>query len=478
MNKTIVLAILSIGTLMAAVDTTIVLLALPSMTISLHTDLYHTIWVLLVYLLVLSVLSTQAGRIGDIVGKSKIYNLGFVVFTLSSLMCGLSTEVYELIVFRLIQAVGGAFLTANSYAIIADHFPPNERGRAYGITSVGWNVGALLGIVLGGVLTTFLGWQYIFFINVPIGAVAVILGIRNLKDVQMHKSTLDLTGTVILGISLTLISIGSIFIASNGVTSLEVLAIVVGLALLPVFAYNEMRVKNPIINVKLFREKLLSFSLMASFLQGIGGLSITFLLIMYLQGVRGLSPLDSSLLLTPGYVVASVLAPFMGRFADRGKPGIVAGVGLMFIFASLMLYYFALTPSTPFADILAITVITGVGSSMFWPSNAAAVMFNAPKQYYGSVSGVSRTLGSIGTALSYVMSITVATLTIPRYVAFEIFLGTNVLAGKVDSLFVSGLHFAFLVSALIILTASVFSILGGGTRKEEKERSVEVAKGR
>ncbi|BBG24921.1 MFS transporter [Sulfuracidifex tepidarius] len=474
MNRGIVLAILSIGTLMAAVDTTIVLLALPSMTISLHTDLYHTIWVLLVYLLVLSVLSTQSGRIGDIVGRSKVYNLGFVIFTLSSLMCGLSSDVYELIAFRFTQAIGGAFLTANSYAIIADYFPPNERGRAYGITSVGWNVGALVGIVLGGVLTTFLGWQYIFFINVPIGAVAVVLGVKNLKDVNTHKSSLDISGTVLLGTSLTLISVGSILIASNGVTMPEVAAILLGIAFLPAFIYNEMKVKNPVINVSLFKEKLLSFSLAASFLQGIGGLSITFLLIMYLQGVRGLSPLDSSLLLTPGYVVASVLAPFMGRFADKGKPGAVAGVGLLFIFASLMIYYFALTPTTPFPEILGITVITGIGSSMFWPSNAAAVMFNAPKQYYGSVSGVSRTLGSIGTALSYVLSITVATLAIPRYVAFEIFLGTNVLDGSVDSTFVNGLHFAFLVSAVIILAASIFSVMGGGTKKETRKNEITV----
>jgi len=474
MNRTITLAIVSVGTLMAAVDTTIVLLALPSLTLSLHTDLYHSIWVLLSYLLVLSVLSTQAGRIGDILGRSRVYNTGFVIFTLASLMCGLSNEVYELILFRLIQAVGGAFLTANSYAIIADNFPPNERGKAYGITTVGWNVGALLGIVLGGVLTTLVGWQYIFFINVPIGIVAVILGIRNLKDLNKVKTSLDIPGTVLLGISLTLISVGSILIASNGVNLYETISIFAGLLILPFFVLNEMRVKSPIINVNLFKEKLLSFSLMASFLQGIGGLSITFLLIMYLQGVRGLTPLDSSLFLTPGYLLASILSPFMGRIADRVNPGKVAGVGLIFIFASLMVYYFFLTPSSPLFFILLTTAITGIGSSMFWPSNATAIMFSAPKQYYGSVSGVSRTLGSIGTTLSYVLSITVATLSIPRYVAFEIFLGTNVLNGKVDNVFVSGLHVAFLVSAIIILAASIFSVLGGRTKEKRREEKVMV----
>ncbi|MUM64970.1 MFS transporter [Acidianus infernus] len=244
---------------------------------------------------------------------------------------------------------------------------------------------------------------------------------------------------------------------------MDVVEIILGIALLPLFILNESKVQSPIINLRVFKIKLLSFSLLASLFQGIGALSITFLLIMYLQGVRGLTPLQSSLLLTPGYVVASVLAPFMGRIADKGRPGLLAGIGLLFIFSSLMLYYFILTPSTPYFTILWITAITGIGSAMFWPSNATAVMFSAPKEYYGSVSGVSRTLGSIGTTLSYVMSITIATLVVPRQVAFEIFLGTNVLEGGVSNAFVNGLHFAFLISAIIIIIAALFSVLGGST---------------
>lgn len=463
MNQKFVLLVLSLGTLMAAVDTTIVLLALPTITLCLHTNLFSSIWVLLAYLIVLAVLSTQAGRIGDLIGRGKVYNAGFILFTAASALAGISPNVCLLISFRVIQAIGGALLTANSYAIIADVFPPNARGKAYGITSLGWNVGALLGIVLGGVLTTLLNWRFIFYINVPIGIISVILGLREIKDSRTIRNKLDITGSIILGISLALISIGAMMIAGVGVNSADVAEIIAGIILLPLFIFNETKVKYPIINLKVFKIKLLSFSLMASLFQGIGALSITFLLIMYLQGVRGLTPLQSSLLLTPGYIVASILAPFIGRIADRGKPGLIAGIGLIFIFASLMIYYFDLTPTTSYYVILGITAITGIGSAMFWPSNATAVMFSAPKEYYGSVSGVSRTLGSIGTSLSYVMTITVATLVIPRQVAFEIFLGTNVLNGNVSDAFVDGLHFAFLISAIIIIIATIFSILGGST---------------
>ncbi|EZQ10023.1 major facilitator transporter [Candidatus Acidianus copahuensis] len=464
MNNKAILLVLTLGTLMAAVDTTIVLLALPTITIDLHTDLLTSIWVLLGYLLVLAILSTQAGRIGDIVGRSKAYNLGFILFTVASALCGLSFEIYMLIAFRIIQAIGGALLTANSYAVIADIFQPRERGKAYGITSLGWNVGALLGIVLGGIITTFISWQFIFYINVPIGIIAVLLGMRNIRDVNRVKSKIDFSGTILLGISLALVALGTINFAGYGPTIEDLSEIFVGLLVLPLFILNESRVSNPLINLKVFKIRLLSFSLWASLLQGIGGLSLTFLLIMYLQGVRGLSPLDSSLLLTPGYIVATILAPIMGRIADKGRPGTLAGIGMLFIFSSLIIYYFGLQVSTPFSFILAITTITGIGSAMFWPSNATAVMFSAPKEFYGSISGISRTLGNIGTILSYVLSISAATLSIPRSVAFEVLLGVHSLDGGVSQVFVDGLHIAFIVSAIIIIFGAIFSFLGGNTK--------------
>ncbi|MEM4000209.1 MAG: MFS transporter, partial [Saccharolobus sp.] len=460
-----ILFVLTLGSLMAAVDTTIVLLALPTITSSLHTDLLSSIWVLLAYMIVISVLSTQAGRIGDLFGKGKIYNLGFVIFTVASALCGISTNIDMLIIFRIVQAIGGSMLVANSSSIVADVFPPNKRGKAYGITSLGWNIGALVGIVLGGILTTFLGWQYIFYINVPIGIVAVLLGVMNIKDINKVNTKLDIPGAILLGASLALISLSLMFIAASGTSTDSIIELALGIALIPFFLLNETRSKYPILNLKIFKIRLLTYSILANFLQGIGGLSLSFLLIMYLQGVRGLNPLDSSLLLTPGYVIASILAPFMGKVADRGKPGIVAGIGLMFIFITLILYFFLLTPTTEYYLIIGISAITGIGSAMFWPSNSTAIMFHAPKEYYGSVSGLSRTLGNIGTILSYVLSIVVATLSIPRNVAFEIFIGTTKLNGDVSATFVNGLHFAFLISSIIIIVAMIFSFMSGKTKE-------------
>ncbi|MEM4047136.1 MAG: MFS transporter [Metallosphaera sp.] len=471
MNRNIILLVLVLGTLMAAVDGTIVLLALPEIAQDLHSDLFTSIWVLLAYLLVSAILSTQTGRIGDIYGRAKIFNLGFVIFTVASALCGLSNSIYLLIAFRLVQGVGGAMMSANSGAIVADHFPPNMMGRAYGYTSLGWNIGALVGIVLGGTLTTFFGWPYIFYINVPIGIVSVILGVKYIKDLNKVPKKLDIVGALTIGLSLVLISYSSITIASVGLSLNMIAILMIGLALLGVFLYNESKVSNPIIDLNAFKYRLLGYSLTASFLQSIGGLAITFLLIMYLQGVRGLSPLDSSLILLPGYVIASFLAPYMGRLSDRYGSRWLATLGLAIIMLSVILYYVVLTPNASYLTILIVSGINGVGSGMFWPSNTSAIMSSAPKGYFGSISGLSRTLGGIGTILSYVISLTVAAAAIPKYVAFEIFLGTSKLDGGLSSVFVEGLHYAFLLSALILAGATVLSFMRGKETRTEKVRT-------
>lgn len=392
MNQRAILFVLVLRTLMSAVDATIVLLALPEIAQSLHADLFTVIWTLLAYLLVSAILSTQAGRIGDIYGRAKIFNLGFAIFTVASALCGLSPNVLYLIFLRAIQGIGGAMITANSGAVVADHFPPSSMGKAYGYTSLGWNIGALLGIVLGGVLTTFLGWQYIFYINVPIGVIAVALGIKYVRDVNMFRRELDVLGAVALGGALSLISYSSIAWASIGLTDLTGWMMVGGMTLLFLFFLKEVRTSSPILDMRAFKFRVLAYSLLANFLQGVGGLAISLLLIMYLQGVRGFSPLYSSLILLPGYVVASFLAPYMGKLSDRCGSRYLATGGLAIITLTVGIYYITLTPTTPVSWILAVSALNGVGSGMFWPSNTSAIMASAPKGYFGSVSGLSRTL--------------------------------------------------------------------------------------
>ena len=471
-GRDLALLVVVLGTLMSAVDTTIVILAIPTITQDLHADLYTIIWVIILYLLVIAVFTTQLGRMGDIYGRAKFYNLGFAVFTIGSALCGASPTALYLVAFRGIQGIGAAMMQANAGAIIADIFPPNMRGRAYGFTAIGWNAGATLGIVLGGFITTFLGWRYIFYINVPIGILAITLGMRYIKSQQRIKVKLDIIGMSLLLVSLSTIAYGSADIAGEGVRPLNVYLISAGLITLLAFLLVETKQSYPIIDLRVFKgNRVFTYSLLASFLQTTGYLATAFIIIMYLQGIRGLTPLQASLLLVPGYVIASLVAPLTGKLSDRIGSRIPATIGLALMITAILVYL-QLTTTSPLYVVIMASIIGGLGSSLFFPANNSAIMANAPRGFYGGASGLARTLSNIGTLLSYVIAISVASITVPRYVAFEVFLGTTNLIGGVASSFLDGLKSAFYVSLVILSIALTLSALRGKEYRTQEVKGV------
>jgi EmrB/QacA subfamily drug resistance transporter len=459
-QQKIVLSVLVLGTLMGALDSTIVILAFPVIAEGLHADLLTTMWIILIYLLVVAVLTIQLGRLGDLFGRSRMFNLGFGIFTVGSFFCGVSPTINFLILFRGVQAFGGALMQSNSGAIIADIFPPNSRGAAFGYNAMGWTVGAMLGIVLGGIITTFVGWEYIFFINIPIGIVALYFGLRYVKDVARTPATLDLPGMVLLAASLTLISYAAVDFAGNGFTSRSLSIAILGLALAPLFAYREMHTKTPMINFRNLNTPILKFSLLAAFFQSLGYLAVVFLIIMYLQGIRGLSPLDAALLLTPGYIVGSVLGPYMGRLSDRVGARIIATAGTLVVAGAILIYMTLRVDSSLYIVLLA-SFVSGIGTSMFYPANNSAIMANAKMGDYGSVSGALRMVQNIGILGSFVIAITVASASIPRQLAFEIFVGTSRLVGNVTEAFIQGIDAALVVSLILLLIAGAMSWFRG-----------------
>lgn len=459
-KKNLILATVLIGLLMSAIDTTIVILALLPITDALKAPFVSTIWVILIYLLVLATLTTQLGRLGDIFGRGRIFNLGFLIFIIGSAASGLSPNISFLIAARAVQGFGAVLIQGNSSAIVADYFEPKERGRAFGITSMGWSIGGTLGIVLGGIITTMIGWQYIFYINVPIGLFGLAIGMRYIKDNKRSKASIDFTGTALLIALLTCISYGAVEFAGNGLTNTNLSFIIIGLALIIPFILVEKRVKFPVIVLSAFREKVLSFSLMAAMLQAIGYLSVLFVLIMYLQGILHYSPLASSLILVPGYIVSSLMAPRMGRLSDRIGPRRVESTGIFMIAAGVLVYLTLTTTSSIYVVIVG-SIVSGFGGSMFWPSNNSAVMSAAPRELYGSVSGLLRTLSNIGTLFSYVIAISVAAISVPRIVAFEVFLGQAKLSGGISASFMSGIHAALLVSFVILVAGGLSSLVRG-----------------
>lgn len=463
-RRKIKLSILVLGTLMGALDSTIVILAFPVIAEELHSDLLTTMWVILIYLLIVAALTVQLGRIGDIFGRARMFNVGFGIFTVSSFFCGISATIGALILFRGVQAMGGALMEANSGALIADIFPPGSRGAAFGYNSMGWTIGATLGIVLGGVITTFVGWEYIFFINIPIGIVALGLGLRYLKDTTRTPVSLDFVGIALLTAGLSLISYAAVDFAGKGLTTQSATLALLGVALMLIFAWHEMHTKAPMISLKSLNRPILKYSLLAAFFQSLGYLAVMFLITMYLQGIRGLTPLDAAILLTPGYVTGSVLGPYMGRLSDRVGARVIATVGTMVIAVSILIYMM-LRVDSPHSIVLLASFVSGIGTAMFYPANNSAIMANAEEGDYGSVSGALRMVQNIGVLGSFVLAITVASAAIPRALAFEVFMGTSQVVGNVAGAFIQGIDAALAVSLLLLILAGVMSWARGAEQR-------------
>ncbi|EQB67781.1 MAG: self-defense gene tcr3 related protein, partial [Thermoplasmatales archaeon A-plasma] len=209
-----------------------------------------------------------------------------------------------------------------------------------------------------------------------------------------------------------------------------------------------------------FRIRILTFSIMASFFQSLGFLAVVFIIIMYLQGIRGLSPFYSSLLLLPGYVVGSIMGPEFGKLTDRIGSRIPATSGLAMMGISVLVYS-TLTATSSLYIVLVASFLTGLGSSMFFPANNSAVMANSPKELYGLSSGFLRTMANIGMLGSFVVAISIASISVPRYVAFQVFAGLGKLLGNVSTAFMGGIHAALYVSLGILTVAAIFSLVRG-----------------
>lgn len=474
--EVVALTIVMMGVLMSAVDTTAVVLGLPVMLRDLHSDVISMIWVIMAYLLVITILGTQVGKLGDIFGRVRMYNLGFGIFTCGSFFCGFAASGPELIGFRVLQGLGGALISSNSGAIIADTFPEHRRGRAFGITGFGWSAGAILGILVGGAFVTFLSWRYIFFINIPIGIAATLAGYLMLKEGSARiRSTIDLLGMLLFGLGLYLFLTALTDMTGAGLTLTSEAEIVGSLPLLFGFVLWERRSASPLLDLSLLRQRVLTTSMLAAFFQFLASFAVLFLVIMYLQGPRGLTPWSASLYLIPGYVLGGTIAPFAGRLSDRLGARVVASAGLL-LQGFGILTYSTLTLGSPLYVVVVASVLNGAGSSTFFPANNSAVMANAPPRSYGIASGLLRTFSNVGMVSSFAVALVIAALSIPRQLAFEIFLGNAPqISGDLSQAYVDGMHSALLASISLLAVAFVLSVLRGKEARTQAARS-EVAR--
>lgn len=451
------LLVIVVGVLMAAVDTTIVVLALPQIQKALKVPLSEVVWVIISYLLVITVLATQVGKLGDMFGRVKSYEAGFLIFIIGSALCALAFNEWSMIVFRVIQGIGGALLTANSGAVIADTFPAEKRGRAYGFNAIGWNVGAILGILLGGLIINFTSWRWIFWINVPAGIFSFLLALRVLHDKgQKTPQRFDIPGMIFLAVGLFGVLWGITKLSTQSLSAAVLAFLIIGIVFLAAFVAIELNVSAPMLNFKLFRYPTVTPTLLASFFQAVANFAVLFLVIMYLQGVRNLSPLHASLLLVPGYLLGGISGPLGGRLADKVGAVFPATLGLAIEIVALIIYS-ELTPTTPLWVIVVASVVNGIGGGLFFPANTSAIMKAVPGTVFGIASGILRTFANVGMVFSFAVSILIAGRSIPKKLAFAIFVGTHSLKKDLASAFSTSTHAAFYASAVFMAVAALLS---------------------
>jgi EmrB/QacA subfamily drug resistance transporter len=465
--KWVVLSNTTVGTLMSSLDSNIVIIALPTIAKDLPgTSVFILLWILLGYALLTSVVLLNFGRLGDMYGRVRLYTLGFAIFTVGSALCGLSQTGTELVLFRLVQAVGAAFLFANSAAIITDAFPPNERGRALGINQVSIVAGAVTGLVLGGVLTSLLGWRSIFYVNVPIGLIATWRAYAGLRELHRPQKELqvDWVGNLSFagGLACILLAV-TLFALGQAPPLVFGGLILIGGALLVLFLWIETQVAHPMFDLSLLRIRMFSASLSAIFVNALARGAFSFVMVFFLQGPpHYLSPLSAGLYLIPVSASLAVIGPISGALSDRYGSRPFAILGLL-VSASGFIWLTQIGATTTWFQLVGPFILVGFGMGLFAAPNRASMMNSVPPDRRGVASGIGTTLVNSGTTLSLGLAIVVMANALPLSSLTSIFLGrvpTSIPPVAIHH-FIDATHSVFALSAALLILALIPAALRG-----------------
>ncbi|MCF7551295.1 DHA2 family efflux MFS transporter permease subunit [Pseudonocardia sp. WMMC193] len=391
---------LVVGFFMILVDSTIVTVATPAIQAELGASVDGVVWVTSSFLLAYAVPLLITGRLGDRFGPRRVYLVGLVLFTLASLWCGLTGSIAWLVVARVFQGLGASMMTPQTMAVITRTFPPDQRGRAMSLWGAVAGVATLVGPILGGVLVDGLGWEWIFFINVPVGAVAVVLALRLVPELPTSVHRFDLLGVALSALGMFLLVFGIQEGQSNdwapGIWGM----ILSGLAVLAVFVWWQSRNRGePLMSLSLFRDRNFTLANIAITTVGFAVIAMTFPLFFYAQGVLGLSPTRSALLLIPMAVLSGALAPFVGRLTDRAHPRWIAGFGMLAWAASLGWLALVMEPGVAIWHLLLPIGLLGVGNAFVWGPVATTANRNLPLRQAGAGAGVYNTTRQVGAVL-------------------------------------------------------------------------------
>ena len=455
-NRMIILINVVLMTFMATLDSSIVNVALPEMSKHLSVSTEAIAWVVTSYLLVIVGTILVFGRLGDLKGKTRVFQLGIVIFTFGSLLCGISDSFIILIIARAIQGLGAAATMATNQGIITHVFPSNERGRALGISGTFVALGSLAGPPLGGVIVDALNWKFIFLINVPIGIIVYLLGIKILprtKNISSEK--LDVKGAALFAVSIVSLFMSLILGEEQGYLQPIILAgFLMFLITFIVFIIVEKRTEVPLLQLSLFKNRLLTLSIFCAFTSFIAISSSTIIMPFYLQYTKAYSPLFTGLILMVYPLILAVVAPVSGYLSDKIGSEFLTFVGLSLNAVGLFLMS-TLHETSSLVYLILFVSLMSIGNGLFQSPNNSLIMSNAPTHMLGisgSINALIRNLGMIS-------GISIAVLILYGRMSHKIgYKVSDYVAGR-DDVFIYGMKGAYLTAACICLFGAILTAI-------------------
>ncbi len=467
----VVLTVTTVGIFMATLDSSIVVVGLPQVVSDLKTNLVVGVWIITTYRLMITVLLVGIGRWADLHGRVRLYNMGFGIFTLGSLLSGLSPTAEALLAFRLVQGVGAALLFVNSVAIVTDAFSGKDLGKGIGINQVAINAGTITGYTLSGILIQLFTWRSIFLVNVPVGIFGTYWSRKRLKEISRPATgeKFDAPGAITFSVAITLLLLG---LTLGSLTEFANQAVVAASILcFAIFIMLERKARYPALDPSLFKIRLFTAGNIANLLSGLAFAALAFVMTLYFQLVRGYDPLHAGIFLIPLDVTLILVGPISGSLSDKWGARGLSTVGLLLASAGFfLLSEFDL--NTPYPQIALWLALVGFGIGLFRSPNASSVMGSVPSSKRGISSGVRATI--INTSIVASIPLVLALMTADVPYSKLVNLG-NVTLGGVTQLasgdlgtFLEGLQHSLIVLSFIILGSAIFSFLRGPRTESEE----------
>jgi EmrB/QacA subfamily drug resistance transporter len=451
----------SLGMLLAATNSGTLIIALPDLERSLHTSLLALVWVILAYLIAATVLVLMAGRLSDLFGRKRAYVGGFLTFALASLGAGFSPDATVLILWRVLQGIGSAFLFANAAALVTDAFPKERLGLAMGANTMVAAIGLVLGPVLGGALVA-ISWHWVFWFNVPLALAGAAWGALILRELAKPDSVrgYDVLGTITFVIGLTGLVLG---VSRGGLSGWNDPIVIGGLAaaavLLPTWVLIESRSTAPMLDLQIFRDRLFAAATASAFINGLARFALMFLFVFYFQGAQGNAPITAGIKLIPLALGMLIASPIAGVHADRHGSRALAAVGMLVSAAGLAAMT-TLQVHTPYWQSGLWLLIVGVGSGMFNSPNTAAMMGAVPAHRRGIAAGARTLVQNTGAVLSIAFVLAIVTSAVPKATLFAVFSGlAKGLSQQKLAPFIANLHVALWVLAATSLIGAAVCLM-------------------